>query len=63
MGEILESFPGNVRVRTKHVEKTRVGQWRQSSIRKVAVIIGIRALTQLEVWPTPDEGVGSLKKG
>ncbi|AES89939.1 hypothetical protein MTR_4g081990 [Medicago truncatula] len=32
MGDILGSFPESVRVRTKHVEKTRAGLWGQSTI-------------------------------
>ena len=63
MGDLLESFSENARVRTKHAEKTRVSLWGQSSIRKAAVTIGIRALTQPEVWPTADEDVGPPKGG
>ncbi|KEH43826.1 transmembrane protein, putative [Medicago truncatula] len=34
MGDLPESFPVCVRVRTKHAEKTRVGLWGQSTILK-----------------------------
>jgi hypothetical protein len=35
MGELLGSFPKSLRVRTKHVEKTRVGLWGKSAMLKV----------------------------
>jgi len=35
MGDLPESFPVSVRVRTKHAEKTRVDLWGQSAILKV----------------------------
>jgi len=34
MGDFLGSFPKSVRVRTKHVVKTRVDLWGQSAILK-----------------------------
>jgi len=34
MGDLLISFPESVRVKTKHVEKTRDGLWGQSTILK-----------------------------
>jgi len=34
MGDLPGSFPVSVRVKTKHVEKTRVGLWGQSAILK-----------------------------
>ena len=45
MGDLLGSFPKSVRVRSKHVEKTCVGQWGPSMILKVVrgVTNGIRA--------------------
>ncbi|PNX65694.1 transcriptional regulator ATRX, partial [Trifolium pratense] len=52
MGVLLGSFPESVRVRTKHVEKTRVGLWGQSVILKAVLDVtnGIRAdLSQYDV--------------
>ncbi|RHN41872.1 hypothetical protein MtrunA17_Chr8g0370661 [Medicago truncatula] len=45
MGDLPGSFPVSVRVRTKRVEKTRVGLWGQSTMLKVVwdVTNGIRA--------------------
>ena len=45
MGDLLGSFSESVRVRPKHVEKTRVGLWGQSMIMKPVrgVTDGIRA--------------------
>jgi len=45
MGDAPRSFPINVRVRTKHAEKTRVDLWGQSTILKAVwdVTNGIRA--------------------
>ena len=37
MGDLLGSFSESMRVKTKHVGKTCVGLWRQSSIWKAAV--------------------------
>jgi len=34
MGDLSESFPVSVRVRTKYAEKTRVDLWGQSTILK-----------------------------
>jgi len=34
MGDMPGSFPVNVRVKTKHAEKTRVDLWGQSTILK-----------------------------
>ena len=56
-----EVFPGSVRVRTKHAGKTCVCLWGQLSIRRAAVIIGIRDLTQPKVWPAADVDVGPPK--
>jgi hypothetical protein len=44
MGVLPGSFPVNVRVRTKHAEKTSVGLWGQSAILKAVweVTNGIR---------------------
>ena len=48
---------------TKHARKTQVALWEKSSIRKVAITIGIKALTQAEVWPMADEEVEPQKRG
>jgi hypothetical protein len=34
MGDLPESFPVSMQVRTKHAEKTRVGLWGQSTMLK-----------------------------
>ncbi|KEH29429.1 hypothetical protein MTR_4g036630 [Medicago truncatula] len=52
MGDLLGSFPKSVRVRRKHVEKTCVGLWGQSTILKAVwdVTSGIKAcLSQYDV--------------
>ena len=63
MGDLLRSFLGSMRVRTKHIGKTHVGLCGQSSIWKAAVTFSIRALTQPEVRSTADEDNGPLKGG
>ena len=63
MGNRLGSFLGSVQVRTKHTEKTGVGMWEQSSIRKAVVTIGIGFFTQPEVWPIADVDVRPQKQG
>ena len=57
----LGSFPGDVRVRTKHVGKTRVGLWGQSSSRISSRYNWYQSRDP--AGSVADEDVGPLKGG
>jgi len=56
MNDLLGCFPKSMRVRTKHVEKTRVGLWGQSAILKAVWDVTPYNLCFTMLIPTKTKG-------